>query len=889
MIVVTCPHDLVTFKVKGELAGKRIRCPSCKSPILVPAPHEDATLAPPASHDSDSATLPPPASVGETMARPPASGLPGVRFETRGRIGRGGMGEVVRVEDKEIGREVAVKYLLNQADAGQKARFVEEARITGRLEHPNIVPVHDAGIDGEGRLFFSMKMVKGRSLAEILDGLRKDDPEAVKDLTLARLLEVLLGVGNALAYAHSKKVIHRDLKPANVMVGGFGEVYVMDWGLAKVIGAREEVRRGAPTRASDAGMTQDGAVIGTPAYMPPEQAAGRVADLDQRSDIYSLGAILYEMLTLLPPTGPERDTMAILVKAAEGDIEAPERQAPQRARLGLIPPELSAVAMKALARNPADRYQSVEAMQADIRLYLEGRSVSARRDSAWELLTKLVKRNKGASIATAAAALVLAGVVGVAMWVNFNERVKAQKARDDAEEQRQKAEDNYKGYLAEQMARRRQMKGSVPALLEAARFSVERRRFPEALAQARVAVDYDPENADALLLRASLLLAEKDFAAALTDLEALLKLRLGDAEAQKLLALAREARADDSRTYAGLSDFFLARGEVVLASHMAGTRDAQLKLYQKLINAKWPRAAAEKNLRMGRDGGLSFDLIEAVDAEDLDPLLGIPLTGLAVRDRQGHNKRRLRDIKAVRGMPLRSLHIAGCTKLTDFTPLSGLPLTSLALINAGEIKDLSFLKGMKLTGLHIEKMFPSQGAIPPGDVGILADMPLRSLALGGQRTLRDLSFMKGLPLTHLRLSYTQDPVGSLAPLRGKKMKSLTMNATAVRDLGPLAEVELEELHLDDNHRLSDLKPLAKVKSLRVLEIGRCPAIKDISPLSGLKLEVIRLDPGRFPPEQMKVLREMESLKTIGISNQGTAQWGPAAFWKKYDNGDFGKK
>src|SRR5262249_32656245 len=154
-------------------------------------------------------------------------------------IARGGMGAIMRAHDQDIRREVAVKFLLNSADTRQKTRFVEEAQITGQLEHPNIVPIHQLGVHEDGRCFFSMKMVKGRSLAETL----KQSPS---DYTLGNLLTVFVSICNAMAYAHSRQVIHRDLKPANVMVGDFGEVYVMDWGLAKVLGGDDPDEAPAP-------------------------------------------------------------------------------------------------------------------------------------------------------------------------------------------------------------------------------------------------------------------------------------------------------------------------------------------------------------------------------------------------------------------------------------------------------------------------------------------------------------------------------------------------------------------------------------------------------------------------------------------------------------------
>ena len=235
-------------------------------------------------------------------------------------IARGGMGVVYRATDATFDRPVAVKVLLGDASR----RFADEARITGQLQHPAIPPVHDLGTLPDGTPFLAMKLIKGQTL----DRLLKDRPDPAADR--GRFAAVFEQVCQAVAYAHDHRVIHRDLKPANVMVGGFGEVQVMDWGLAKVLDAKEADAADPEatdagtlvqnTRDSDDDRTQAGSVLGTPAFMPPEQALGAVGKVDQRSDVFGLGGILAAILTGQPPfaSGSVETTR---IKAAQGKVE----------------------------------------------------------------------------------------------------------------------------------------------------------------------------------------------------------------------------------------------------------------------------------------------------------------------------------------------------------------------------------------------------------------------------------------------------------------------------------------------------------------------------------------------------------------------------------------
>ncbi|MCX6907693.1 MAG: serine/threonine-protein kinase, partial [Verrucomicrobia bacterium] len=264
------------------------------------------------------------------------------KYEVGRVVARGGMGAILDARETAIERTVAMKIVLNAESPDALARFVTEAKVTGQLEHPHIVPVHELGVDEKEQVFYTMKFVRGDTLRKVLGLLAKGDAETIAKYPLAHLLTIFQKVCDAMAFAHSKGVIHRDLKPDNIMLGDYGEVLVMDWGLAKVLGSADtpvravgagsggqecppyapaEQPRVASASVSDSGheATMAGTIMGTPQYMPPEQAHGWIEQLDARSDIYSLGAILYHILTLQPSVTGD-DAMQVLFKVSNGEI-----------------------------------------------------------------------------------------------------------------------------------------------------------------------------------------------------------------------------------------------------------------------------------------------------------------------------------------------------------------------------------------------------------------------------------------------------------------------------------------------------------------------------------------------------------------------------------------
>ena len=358
------------------------------------------------------------------------------KYRFRDEIGRGGLGVVHLAEDTGLRRELAIKVLRDPRDPNAVADFVEEAQITGQLAHPNIVPVYELGKDPQGRPFMAMKLVGGRTLQELCSFIeRKNGKSNLASLMRDRRLESFQKVCDAVGYAHSRGVIHRDLKPENVMVGEFGEVLVMDWGLAKPIGAASATTRTRAQRLVNTDLrdtdrpdvTMIGDVFGTPAYMPPEQANGETDSLDERTDIYALGATLYELLTLEPPY-VGRTVDEVLARARRGKVIPPRRRAPHLE----IPAELEAIVMKAMAADPRQRYRKVSDLRADVDAYLANEPGSAWSDGPMTRMTKWAKRNPGSAMGSVmSVVLVLViGVVAAVFMAMIAEKTAAQEASD---------------------------------------------------------------------------------------------------------------------------------------------------------------------------------------------------------------------------------------------------------------------------------------------------------------------------------------------------------------------------------------------------------------------------------------------------------------------------
>ena len=296
------------------------------------------------------------------------------RYTDHGQIGQGGMGTVRLMRDRSLLREIALKKLdpSHAVNEDQVQRFLLEAQITGQLDHPNIVPIHELGRDAEESFYFTMKMVEGSTLAEAIESAGESRLEPDR---LAEFLQALIKVCEALSFAHSRGVIHRDVKPSNIMVGQFGQVYIGDWGVARLLPLSDDT--GSERRVAVSAETvidSPGSIIGSPAYMAPEQVEGVHEAIDARTDVFAVGATLYHILTGRPPY-TETNYYRLLSQALCGEFEPPENVVDS----GDLPPGLARITNKAMATDPDDRYPTMMALQRDLELFMRG---------AWHLPTQ---------------------------------------------------------------------------------------------------------------------------------------------------------------------------------------------------------------------------------------------------------------------------------------------------------------------------------------------------------------------------------------------------------------------------------------------------------------------------------------------------------------------
>jgi serine/threonine protein kinase len=732
-------------------------------------------------------------------------------YEAVAPIGSGGMGAVIQVRDRNIERMVAMKVVLNQNQAPTEKlqRFLQEARIMGQLEHPNIVPIHELGIDKQGRLYYTMKMLRGRHLRNILEGIRDGDEVTIARYPLAGLLTIFQKVCDAVAYAHSKGIIHRDLKPENVMIGDYGEVVLMDWGLAKCVHDPEPPTTPTPQSADPATspvLTQEGSVMGTPHFLSPEQANGRTQEVDERTDIFALGGMLYNILTLHPPY-PGTYTPEIIERARVGAIAAPASFNPDTQRPATtasaatalrhcpgrrIPETLAAMAMKALAPNAEDRYQTVADLARDLQAYEAGFVTSVETKSVGRMVVLLVKRRKMEFLVLATALVALLTIGGVAIT-------------------RVVQSERHARFLLEQLRQ------SAPAFVAEAQGLIEQSKFVEALQRIDYALSLDGQNADYHALRGNILQTQ---------------LSLGEAHRAYNTAIQLQPNHDAARENLKLCQQLLEENR----GRRTWRPESLNRLHAGLLRQQRSAEALAIMRQFGADKGVLYDSWKTILAT-----AGVPTTaknlilnvrGLFSLTVQAPN---LDNLAALKDMPLERLFLAG-TKISDLSPLAGAPLVEL-----------------DLTGTKISDLTP------------LTDMPLRSLILR-DTAVNDLAPLSTVPLQNLALDGT--PVQDLGPLQTAPLKALSLRGSLVDDLTPLRNLPLEELNLEAT-AVTNLAPLQKLP-LKYLSLAGCEKIADLKPLADCRfLEVLILPAGA---ENHPVLKSLPALRVIRTKPIGSGPW-----------------
>jgi serine/threonine protein kinase/Leucine-rich repeat (LRR) protein len=763
-------------------------------------------------------------------------------------IARGGMGTVLEAQDLNTGRTVAIKKMLQGrgATAEGQFRFQQEARVMGFLEHPNIVPMHELGVNEKGVPYYTMKHVRGETLQRVLSAIKAGDVDMIREYRLGRLLEVFQKICDAMAFAHSKGVVHRDLKPENILIGEFGEVMVMDWGLAKLMQdsplrlgflgfvpdvLHVDVPVDSPVddeAVSESGRfhTRDGSVIGTPNYMPPEQAEGRLAEIDHRADIFSLGGILYSILTLRPPvTGSTVDE--VLENMRTGYIAPPIiynkvkfarfpgvgggdnrvillRHCPGKR----VPDVLSKVAMTAMAFDAAERYTDVRALQEDIAAWQSGHATRAE-NAGWQRRTALfVARHKATAFALLA--VFLSGLVFL--------------TRAYVEEQHTQAELN-------------RLREGIPFIQADVRSQITAGRFGSALNRVETLLVFLPEDADYHVQKGDLLQSLLRFLEAAKAYRKAISvgadrdvMRESIDISEKLEVMTDSSGEPTEEGIRLLLEHLNSRRRFAEAKRLADRHDSvempsaspeALEAYRQSLREQDAPEEVLLRVNIDQENRLMLDLhsldIDEIDwlagvpfeklnlantgVSDLRPLRGMPLRELilsnapvedlaplaeALLEYIDISRTRVDSISVLKGMPLRTVSLRN-TAVSDLTPLSGAPLETLAIDNS-KVRDLSPLAGAKIRHLFLSRCEEIQSLEP------IRDMPLESIGIGG--TLAgDLTMLRGKPLRILKLA--DHPVVDFEFLRGiRTLKHGTFSRTKLSDLSVLENCVFNELWLD---------------------------------------------------------------------------------------------
>ena len=747
-------------------------------------------------------------------------------------IAQGGMGAILRARDVNCRRTVAMKVLLekNKKNKDFIKRFIEEAMLTAQLEHPNIVPIYELGINKSGNPYYTMKLINGRTLKEILTGIAQSDAQMTAAFPLNRLLTIFIRICDAVAYAHSKNVIHRDLKPENIMVGDFGEVQVMDWGLAKVIDAKtndtptiNEQIESIRFDETDGLQTIFGSILGTPAFMPPEQAQSELI-IDPRSDIYTLGGILYNILCLRPPVIPfaiANNLPELFDYIINGTIQSPSSITDGKVKLSKhepeinitlshcpdykVPSSLSAVAMKALSKDPDQRYQSVKDLQVEIENYLDGFATDAEEAGLFKHFMLLIKRHKELAFS-----LMVAFIILVSLTVVFINRIQkekskallqknlAEKAQILAEENEQKAKD--KTDELQTVSR-----SAAPRFIADAVEAVNHKDWDLALKTIDLAVDLDSSNNLGWYHKGRIHLANLEFKKAHAAFKKAQEFKCSEENLARHLKLCEDFGKFFVNDKKPLDKILVLISELkkmseyALTTRMASAHDS---IKNNLIATEkyYEKNGARFSYQI-RDDGIYVNI---AGAKDIQVLKDLKIHDLYISDSPD-----IDDLSVLNTLPLRKLYITNNRKIQTFPILNIPTLKNLKLHDFTNLKDIHGLSGLKLNYLDLYSCRNLKS------IKGIESSRLKELKLNLCESLESIEDIAGQPLEHLELAHTYS-LKSFKGIEKVPLKNLVLNTISkhIKDLKLLANLPLEEISLKTDLCTYDLSPIGKIKSLK---------------------------------------------------------------------------
>ena len=783
------------------------------------------------------------------------------KYEHMALVGKGGMGTVTLSRDKNTLRKVAIKTLNEELISNPEAviRFSEEAQITAQLEHPNIIPVYEMGIDENKAPFYSMKYVKGTNLKEILKLLKDNNKIILKKFHIIELLNIFVKVCDAMAFACSKGVLHRDLKPENIMIGEFGEVLIVDWGLAKTfstvkssessekefseqklvseISSFIESNIDTIRTLNNVSLSLDHCLIGSPQYMAPERIVGNG---DERSEVFALGTILYDILALSNMFQGEK-VKDVLENVAVGNHKklSDYRKLPH-IQGGKIPLAMSAVVEKATQSNPDERYSTIKEFKSEIEAYILGYATKAERAGFFRLLKLGLIRHKKVSFLLLTAMIAILSISSVFIYELVHSRQNALNKSNYASflEETAKRKSFQVSQKSEELENKiDELKSHTDIIIGNALHEADQLNFEAALSYIQYVIELDPENEEVYWHQGRIYLTVLSFK---KSIEAFKKVKPDNPDYKKSLEflswseklyLKEKNQTNSKDDLVELFEFLKSKGEFSEAIAVLDELESH-KDYDKMLRDVWILRLRRSQLRNVIDlestkiitnNGKFLISFKNAPIFDLSPLAKMPINDLSITNCKINN------LDALREMPLERLLLDN-TGVTSLEPISGKTLISISLQNL-KLKDISPLKGMTLRRLFIQ------------------NCPIENLnSLNGMITLDNLVI-------------ENTPIVSLAPLRGLRLKHLNAQHTKIKSIAPLKGMPLKTLILNFS-QVNNLTIL-KTVSPQILELNDT-LVTHIPDINVSKLEKISLSDS--PVQNIRTLRNAPLLREVSISN-----------------------